>query len=51
MTLLKMFEYYESHGLIGNANVLNYLLKRTATHFAEFVHKTVTAEQRRKSGS
>jgi len=51
MTLLKMFEYYESHGLIGNANVLNYLLKRPATHFAEFVHKTVTAEQRRKSGS
>lgn len=51
MTLLKMFEYYESHGLVGNANVMNYLLKRPATQFVEFVHKTVTAEQRRKSGS
>ena len=45
-TLLKMFEYYEEHGLTGNPNILNYLLKKPATRFAEFIRRTVSVEQR-----
>jgi uncharacterized protein YbjT (DUF2867 family) len=39
LTLVKMFCYYESHGLIGNANVLRCLLQRQPTSFAEFVKR------------
>lgn len=51
-TLLKMFEYYENHGLPGNPNVLNMLLKRPATTFAVFIHHFYHSEQRsRANGS
>lgn len=36
-TLLKMFVYYEQYGFCGNSKVLEWLLKRKPTCFAEFV--------------
>ena len=36
-TLLAMFRYYDRHGLIGNPNVLGWLLGRKPTTFADFV--------------
>ena len=45
-TLLKMFEYYENYGLSGNSNVLNYLLKRPATRFIEYVRRVVNLKPR-----
>lgn len=46
-TLLKMFEYYEKYGLEGNSNVLEYLLKRPATRFADFIQKYISSDQRK----
>jgi NAD(P)H dehydrogenase (quinone) len=40
--LLKMFEYYDQFGLIGNSNVLEYLLKKPATTFAQFLDRNNT---------
>lgn len=42
-TLLRMFEYYEKHGLIGNSNTLSRLLNRSAVTFKEFVQEQVTS--------
>jgi NAD(P)H dehydrogenase (quinone) len=36
-TLLAMFRYYAHHGLIGNPNVLCWLLRRAPTTLAEFI--------------
>lgn len=36
-TLMKMFEYYEQHGLVGNSRVLEFLLEKPATNFNDFV--------------
>ena len=36
-TLLRMFRYYDSFGLCGNPNILNWLLRRPATTFSAFV--------------
>lgn len=41
LTLVKMFCYYESHGLIGNPNALSYLLRRSPTSFADFVKRII----------
>ncbi len=38
-TLLAMFAYYERHGLIGNPNVLEWILGRPAAGFEEFVER------------
>lgn len=38
-TLLAMFRYYDRHGLVGNPNVLGWLLGRAPTTFAEFVSR------------
>ncbi len=38
-TLTKMFHYYEKHGLIGNSNALNCLLRRQPISFPEFVRR------------
>jgi NAD(P)H dehydrogenase (quinone) len=38
-TLIKMFEYYDRYGLVGNPTVLAWLLKRQPTSFAEFIHR------------
>lgn len=46
-TLVKMFEYYDHHGLIGNSNILEYLIKRPATRFSEFVQRTIKVDQRK----
>lgn len=37
--LLAMFRYYDRHGLVGNPNVLGWLLGRPPTPFAELVSK------------
>jgi NAD(P)H dehydrogenase (quinone) len=37
--LLKMFEYYDQYGLVGNSNVLESLIKRPATTFKQFVER------------
>jgi uncharacterized protein YbjT (DUF2867 family) len=38
-TMTKMNEHYDSHGLVGNPNVLRWLLGREAARFAEFVRR------------
>ena len=38
-TLLAMFRYYDRHGLVGNPNVLGWLLGRAPTTFTEFVSR------------
>lgn len=38
-TLLKMFMYYEQNGLVGNPNVLSWLLGRPPTSLATFVQR------------
>ena len=38
-TLVKMFEYYEKFGFVGNTNVLNWLLNRPTTNFGEFIRR------------
>ena len=39
--LVKMFQYYDRHGLQGNPQVLTWLLGRSPTTFWEFVERTV----------
>ncbi|MBM4423685.1 MAG: NAD-dependent epimerase/dehydratase family protein [Chloroflexi bacterium] len=39
-TLIKMFRYYERHGLHGNPNTLRWLLARPPTTFDQFVEQT-----------
>jgi uncharacterized protein YbjT (DUF2867 family) len=38
--LVKMFEYYDQWGLVGNPNVLRWILKRQPTSFESFVQRT-----------
>ncbi|MGB3715247.1 MAG: NmrA family NAD(P)-binding protein [Candidatus Promineifilaceae bacterium] len=42
-TLLRMFDYYERFGFIGNSNVINLLLGRRSTSFAAFIDGHVQA--------
>jgi NAD(P)H dehydrogenase (quinone) len=37
-----MLEYYDRHGLIGNGNILQMLLKRPATPYADVVRRELT---------
>ena len=39
--LIKMFEYYDKWGLVGNPNVLRWLLKHEPNSLESFVEKTV----------
>jgi uncharacterized protein YbjT (DUF2867 family) len=39
--LVKMFEYYDKWGLVGNPNVLNWLLGRQPTSFESFIRRVV----------
>jgi len=39
--LIKMFRYYERYGLVGNPNVLGWLLRRPPTPFEAFVERTM----------
>ena len=41
-TLLNMFIYYERYGLVGNPNVLGWLLGRAPTALATFVQRVTT---------
>ncbi len=40
-SLLRMFRYYDAHGLTGNPNVLRWLLGRPPGSFADFVRREV----------
>lgn len=40
-TLLKMFTYYEQFGLIGNPNVLGWLLGRSPTSLSTFIQRVI----------
>jgi uncharacterized protein YbjT (DUF2867 family) len=44
-TLIRMFQYYDRHGLRGNPQVLTWLLGRPPTTFSEFVERTVQERQ------
>jgi hypothetical protein len=37
--MTKMNTHYDAHGLVGNPNVLRWLLGREPTRFAEFVRR------------
>ena len=39
--LIRMFEYYDHWGLVGNPNVLRWLLKREPTSLESFVERTL----------
>lgn len=41
-TLLNMFIYYERYGLVGNPNVLGWLLGRAPTSLATFIQRVTT---------
>lgn len=41
-TLLRMFVYYERYGLVGNPNILSWLLGRSPTSLAAFIQRTTT---------
>ena len=38
-SLVRMFQYYEAHGLTGNPTVLRWLLGRAPTSFASFARR------------
>ncbi len=38
-TLVRMFRYYERHGMAGSSGVLEWLLDRLPTRFSEFLEK------------
>lgn len=42
--LIRMFEYYDKWGLVGNPNVLKWILKREPTPLAAFIGR-ITKEQ------
>jgi uncharacterized protein YbjT (DUF2867 family) len=42
-TLVKMFQHYQHHGLIGNTNILSWLLGRTPTTLAECILQDIWA--------
>jgi uncharacterized protein YbjT (DUF2867 family) len=39
--LVRMFEYYDQWGLVGNPNVLSWVLKREPTSFDSFIERTL----------
>jgi len=41
--LIKMFEYYDKFGLVGNSSVLEYLLGRKPTTFKQFIARTISS--------
>lgn len=46
-TLLKMFKYYDQNGLVGNPNILEYLLKRPTVKFVDFIQRYLKHDQRK----
>lgn len=44
-TLIRMFHYYERHGLIGNPNVLRWLLGHEPTPLAEFARRAALGRE------
>lgn len=43
--LIMMFEYYDQWGLMGNPNVLRWLLKREPTTLEQFIERTVKGSE------
>jgi NAD(P)H dehydrogenase (quinone) len=46
-TLLKMFEYYDQYGLVGNPNTLKNLLGHEPTSFQQFLNKIIKSGDNR----
>lgn len=42
-TLIRMFEYYEAFGLMGNPRILTWLLERNPTTLADFLNQQITS--------
>jgi hypothetical protein len=42
-TLAAMFRYYAAHGLVGNSNVLSWLLGRAPTSLATYLRRVAGA--------
>jgi hypothetical protein len=40
-TLVKMFQYYDRFGYIGNSNVLRWLLDRPITNLSSFIERVI----------
>jgi hypothetical protein len=40
-----MFKYYNQHGIWGNSKILEWLLGRKPTTFAEFLERTLKEEK------
>jgi uncharacterized protein YbjT (DUF2867 family) len=45
--LVRMFEYYDQWGLVGNPNVLRWILKREPTSLETFIQRTVKEQNGR----
>jgi hypothetical protein len=41
--LIKMFEYYDKFGLVGNSSVLEFLLGSKPTTFKQFITRTISS--------
>lgn len=41
--LIKMFEYYDKFGLVGNSSILEYLLGRKPTTFNQFITRIISS--------
>lgn len=41
--MIKMNKHYDEHGLVGNSNILEWILKRPATTFREYVQRDLMA--------
>lgn len=42
LVLIKMFEYYDQYGFVGNPAVLSMLLTHPPTHFQQFLERTLS---------
>jgi uncharacterized protein YbjT (DUF2867 family) len=41
--LIKMFEYYDKFGLVGNSSILEFLLGKKPTTFKQFITRTISS--------
>ena len=44
-TMMIMNQHYNNHGLVGNSNVLQWILRRPLTTFAEFVQRDILTKE------
>jgi hypothetical protein len=48
--LLRMFEYYDANGLVGNPGTLHQLLGHSPTSFGKFLERILNSGEIRKNG-